>query len=79
MFVATFEAVKTTSPLRHRVRDQLKSGAAKVEKGLRMGVRDGSVCSGIDIARAVSDISTACSASLSGGQRCPTKPSWDAS
>src|SRR5215468_10788898 len=26
MFVATFEAVKTTSPLRQRVRDQLKSG-----------------------------------------------------
>jgi AcrR family transcriptional regulator len=59
MFVATFEAVKTTSPLRHRVRDQLKSGAAKVEKGLRKGIRDGSVRSGIDIARAVTDISTA--------------------
>jgi AcrR family transcriptional regulator len=59
MFVATFEAVKTTSPLRHRVRDQLKSGAAKVEKGLRKGIRDGSVRSGTDIASAVSDISTA--------------------
>jgi AcrR family transcriptional regulator len=59
MFVATFEAVKTTSPLRLRVRDQLKSGAAKVEKGLRKGIRDGSVRSGIDIARAVTDISTA--------------------
>ncbi len=59
MFVATFEAVKTTSPLRHRVRDQLKSGAAKVEKGLRKGIRDGSVRSGIDIGRAVTDISTA--------------------
>jgi AcrR family transcriptional regulator len=59
MFVATFEAVKTTSPLRHRVRDQLKSGAVKVEKGLRKGIRDGSVRSGIDIARAVTDISTA--------------------
>jgi AcrR family transcriptional regulator len=58
MFVATFEAVKTTSPLRQRVRDQLKSGAAKVEKGLRNGIRDGSVRSGIDIAGAVSDIST---------------------
>lgn len=58
MFVATFEAVKTTSPLRLRVRDQLKSGAAKVEKGLRKGIRDGSVRSGIDIARAVTDIST---------------------
>ena len=59
MFVATFEAVKTTSPLRLRVRDQLKSGAAKVEKGLRKGIRDGSIRSGIDIARAVTDISTA--------------------
>jgi len=58
MFVATFEAVKTTSPLRQRVRHQLTSGAAKVEKGLRKGIRDGSVRSGIDIARTVSDIST---------------------
>jgi hypothetical protein len=44
--------------LRQRVRDQLESGAAKVEKGLRKGIRDGSVRSGIDIASAVSDIST---------------------
>jgi hypothetical protein len=58
MFVATFEAAKTTSPLRQRVRDQLESGAAKVDKGLRKGIRDGSVRSGIDIARAVSDISS---------------------
>jgi len=58
MFVATFEAVKTTSPLRQRVRDQLESGAAKVEKGLRRGVRDGSVRPGINFARADSDIST---------------------
>ena len=58
MFVATFEAVKTTSPLRQRVRDQLESGAAKVEKGLRRGVRDGSIRPGINFARAVSDIST---------------------
>jgi AcrR family transcriptional regulator len=58
MFVATFEAVKTTSPLRQRVRDQLESGAAKVKRGLRKGIRDGSVRPGIDIARAVSDIST---------------------
>ena len=58
MFVATFEAVKTTSPLRQRVRDQLESGAVKVEKGLRKGVRDGSVRPGINFAQAVSDIST---------------------
>ena len=59
MFVATFEAVKTTSPLRERVRDQLRNGAEKVEMGLRKGIRDGSVRSGIDIARAVNEISTA--------------------
>ncbi len=59
MFVATFEAVKATSPMRQRVRDQLKSGAAKVEKGLRKGVRDGSVRPGIGISGAVSDISSA--------------------
>ena len=59
MFVATFEAVKTTSPLRERVRDQLRNGAEKVEMGIRKGFRDGSVRSGIDIARAVNDISTA--------------------
>ncbi|MBE1547055.1 AcrR family transcriptional regulator [Mycobacterium sp. OAS707] len=58
MFVATFEAVKTTSPLRQRVRDQLQSGASKVEKGLRKGIHDGSIRSGVDITRAVSDIST---------------------
>ncbi|MBP1820355.1 TetR/AcrR family transcriptional regulator [Mycobacterium sp. OAE908] len=58
MFVATFEAVKTTSPLRQRVRDQLQSGASKVEKGLHKGIHDGSIRSGVDIARAVSDIST---------------------
>jgi AcrR family transcriptional regulator len=59
MFVAMFEAVKTTSPLRQRVREQMKGGAADVEKGLRKGIRDGSVRSGIDIRRAVSDISSA--------------------
>lgn len=59
MFVATFEAVKTTSPLRRRLRNQLTSGAEKVEKGLRRGIRDGSVRSGINIARAANDISAA--------------------
>ena len=42
-----------------RVRDQLKSGAAKVEAGLRKGIRDGSVRPDIDIDRAVNDISAA--------------------
>ena len=59
MFVATFEGVKTTSPLRQRVRDQLQSGADKVEHGLRKGVRDGSVRTDVDIKVAVNDISAA--------------------
>ena len=59
MFVATFEAVKSTSPLRERVRTQLRSGAAKVEAGLRAGIADGSVRSGIEIDAAVHDITAA--------------------
>jgi hypothetical protein len=59
MFVATFEAAKTTSPLRQRVQAQLTSGAVKVETGLRNGVDDGSVRSDIDIDAAVKDITAA--------------------
>jgi AcrR family transcriptional regulator len=59
MFVATFEAVKTTSPLRDRVRAQLDSGAAKVEAGLRNGIDDGSVRADVDIRPAVTDITAA--------------------
>lgn len=59
MFVAAFEAVKTTSPLRERVRGQLESGEQKVRAGLQKGVADGSVSPDVDINRAVSDISTA--------------------
>lgn len=59
MFVATFEAVKTTSPLRERVRAQLRSGAVKVETGLRNGILDGSVRTDIDIDTAVRDITAA--------------------
>jgi AcrR family transcriptional regulator len=59
MFVATFEGVKTTSPLRHRVRAQLQSGAAKVETGLRNGIDDGSVRSDVEIDSAVKDITAA--------------------
>ncbi len=59
MFVAAFEAVKTTSPLRRRVRSQLEAGEKKVGRGLRKGVRDGSVRADINVRRAVSDISTA--------------------
>jgi AcrR family transcriptional regulator len=56
MFIATFEAVKTTSPLRHRTRLQLKSGAAKVEAGLRNGIEDGTIRPDVDIEPAVKDI-----------------------
>jgi AcrR family transcriptional regulator len=59
MFVANFEAAKTTSPLRERVQAQLLGGAAKVEAGLRNGIEDGSVRSDIDIGDAVKDITAA--------------------
>jgi AcrR family transcriptional regulator len=59
MFVATFEAVKTTSPLRDRVRRELEGGAAKVEIGLRNGIEDGSVRPDVDIGPAVQDITAA--------------------
>jgi hypothetical protein len=56
MFVSTFESIKTTSPLRERVSDQLTGGIANVADGLRKGQRDRSVRRGIDLDRAVSDI-----------------------
>jgi AcrR family transcriptional regulator len=59
MFVATFEAVKTTSPLRPRVQAWLNRGIDKVATGLRRGVEDGSVRADIDIARATGDLSAA--------------------
>jgi AcrR family transcriptional regulator len=59
MFVATFEAAKTTSPLRDRVQTQLLSGAIKVEAGLRNGIQDGSVRPEVDIDTAVQDITAA--------------------
>ena len=34
MFVAAFEAVKATSPLRDAVRDQLRGASTKIEAGL---------------------------------------------
>lgn len=58
MFVATFEAVKTTSPLRDRVRTQLVGGADKVREGLRKGVIDRSIRPDISIDRAVNDITS---------------------
>ncbi len=59
MFVATFEAAKTTSPLRDNVRTQLEGGAVKVEIGLRNGIDDGSIRTDIDIDSAVNDITAA--------------------
>lgn len=59
MFVATFEAAKTTSPLRDNVRSQLEGGAVKVEIGLRNGLDDGSIHTDIDIDSAVNDITAA--------------------
>ena len=51
--------MKTTSPLRQRVRAQFEAGEKKVGKGLRKGVRDGSVRADVNVRLAVSDISTA--------------------
>jgi AcrR family transcriptional regulator len=59
MFVATFEGVKTTSPLRQRVQRWLQRGIDKVEAGLRRGIEDGSVRADVDIDRATSDLSAA--------------------
>jgi len=59
MFVATFEGVKTTSPLRQRVQRWLQRGVDKVEHGLRRGVEDGSVRADVDIDRATGDLSAA--------------------
>lgn len=59
MFVSTFDAMKTTSPLRERVTEQLSGGVANVADGLRKGQRDKSVRRGIDVDRAVSDITAA--------------------
>ncbi len=56
MFVSSFEAMKATSPLRERMTDQLQGGIVNVAEGLRKGQRDRSVRRGIDIDRAVSDI-----------------------
>lgn len=59
MFVLTFEAVKSTSPIRPRMQEWLARGAETVETGLSAGVRDGSVRTDLDVDSAVTDISTA--------------------
>jgi AcrR family transcriptional regulator len=57
MFAMTFEAVKTTSPVRPVLQEWLTRGVNNVEAGLRKGIRDGSVRADIDIVAAVNDIS----------------------
>lgn len=59
MFVMTFEAVKTTSPVRARLRTWFERGVSAVDAGLRLGIDDGSVRADVDIERAVNDISAA--------------------
>lgn len=59
VFVLTFEAVKSTSPIRGRIQDWLADGAKTVETGLRTGIDDGSVRRDVDVAAATTDISTA--------------------
>jgi len=59
MFVAAFEAVKSTSALRPRSLGQLEVGMQKVKEGLEKGIDDGSVRRDIDVTRAVNDIGSA--------------------
>ncbi|MET0699308.1 MAG: TetR/AcrR family transcriptional regulator [Mycobacterium sp.] len=59
MFVMTFEAVKTTSPVRTRLQTWFEHGVDAVEAGLRDGIADGSVRPDIDLGPAVNDISAA--------------------
>lgn len=59
MFVLTFEAVKSTSPMRGRLQDWLAAGAQTVDAGLRAGIVDGSVRHDVDVESATTDISTA--------------------
>lgn len=58
MFVAAFEAVKTTSPLRPRSVGQFIVGRQKVAAGLRHGMEDGSVRPDIDVDATLSDIAS---------------------
>ncbi len=57
VFAMTFEAVKSTSPVRPVLRAWLTRGVEMVETGLRKGIRDGSVRPDIDMETAVNDIS----------------------
>jgi hypothetical protein len=57
MFVMTFEAAKTTSPVRALLKTWFDYGVEAVDLGLRNGIADGSVRPDIDVERAVNDIS----------------------
>lgn len=59
MFVMTFEAVKTTSPVRALLQAWFERGVEAVDAGLRLGIADGSVRPDIDVERAVNDVSAA--------------------
>jgi AcrR family transcriptional regulator len=59
MFVMTFEAVKTTSPVRVLLQTWFERGVEAVDAGLRLGIEDGSVRADIDVERAVNDVSAA--------------------
>jgi len=59
VFVLTFEAVKSTSPIRDRMLAWLRDGAETVAAGLRAGIDDGSVRPDVDLDAATTDISTA--------------------
>lgn len=59
MFVMTFEAVKTTSPVRALLQTWFERGVDAVDAGLRLGITDGSVRPDIDVERAVNDVSAA--------------------
>lgn len=56
IFVAAFEAVKVSSPLREGVRAQLQDNAAKITAGVRAGMHDGSLRPDIDADTAIRDI-----------------------
>jgi AcrR family transcriptional regulator len=58
MFVLSFEAVKSTSPMRSRLQAWLSGGAERVEAVVRAGVEDGSVRTDVDVESATVDIST---------------------
>ena len=59
MLVLTFEAAKSSSPMRARMKDWLSRGAETVEAGLRAGIVDGSVRPDVDVPSATTDVSTA--------------------